>query len=175
MGCSSNVVITRIVHVTYFGNTGPSQVSSWRCIWAQRHLGTHAMSFRIRLLQTRRIFARHTIRSYSSPTNTHPPTIRLRPYQEACLEACLTDLSKHDVSRIGVSLPTGAGKTTVFVSLISKMVPPLENPRATKVLIIVNSIELASQAANQVKVICPELNVEIDQGQKHKASGMADV
>jgi ATP-dependent helicase IRC3 len=42
-------------------------------------------------------------------------------------------------------------------------------------LIIVNSIELARQAANQVQNLFPNWSVEIEQGVKHKASGFADV
>ena len=72
-------------------------------------------------------------------------------------------------------MPTGSGKTTVFVSLISRLAPPRNNPTASKALIIVNSVELARQAANQVKETSPELVVEIDQGQKNRASGLADV
>lgn len=45
----------------------------------------------------------------------------------------------------------------------------------TRVLIIVNSIELAIQAANSVARAHPHLWVEIEQGAKYKASGLADV
>lgn len=71
-------------------------------------------------------------------------------------------------------MPTGSGKTTVFVSLLHKI--PINNarPLAKNTLIIVNSIELAIQAANQVKHIFPEKTVEIEQG-KNIASGFAEV
>lgn len=42
-------------------------------------------------------------------------------------------------------------------------------------LIIVNSIELALQAANAVTSMFPDTSVEIEQGSKYKASGLADV
>jgi ATP-dependent helicase IRC3 len=117
------------------------------------------------------------VRQYSSleARHTEEKSIQLRPYQETCLKSCLSALSSPDLSRIGVSLPTGAGKTTVFVSLISKLEPPREYPHASRALIIVNSVELARQAAAQVEAICPGLTVEIDQGQRNKASGRADV
>jgi len=100
--------------------------------------------------------------------------IILRPYQSACLDAC-TDALESGVSRIGISLPTGSGKTTVFVSLLSRISPPKSNPGASRSLIIVNSIELARQAATQVQTLFPNWSVEIEQGAKHKASGLADV
>jgi superfamily II DNA or RNA helicase len=49
--------------------------------------------------------------------------------------------------------------------------------KATKSLIIVNTIELAKQAAERVHQILGSkgVTVEIEQGQKYKATGMADV
>jgi ATP-dependent helicase IRC3 len=104
--------------------------------------------------------------------NTSQVSIILRPYQEACLDACANAL-KSGSTRIGVSLPTGSGKTTVFISLLSRIAPP--TPSAVRSLIIVNSIELARQAATQAKQLFPDWSVEIEQGVKHKASGTADV
>ncbi|KII93736.1 hypothetical protein PLICRDRAFT_694856 [Plicaturopsis crispa FD-325 SS-3] len=98
----------------------------------------------------------------------------LRPYQERCLDAC-ADALDAGASRIGVSLPTGSGKTTVFISLLSRIAPPKNNPKATRSLIIVNSIELARQAAAQAESLFPEWHVEIEQGVKHRTSGLADV
>ncbi|KAJ7932447.1 P-loop containing nucleoside triphosphate hydrolase protein [Mycena leptocephala] len=98
----------------------------------------------------------------------------LRPYQEQCLLAC-TEALESGASRIGVSLPTGSGKTTVFISLLSRIAAPPSDPRASKSLIIVNSIELARQSAEQVGRLFPDWTVEIEQGTKHKASGLADV
>jgi ATP-dependent helicase IRC3 len=97
----------------------------------------------------------------------------LRPYQEICLKACL-DAHSSGVSRVGVSLPTGAGKTAVFISLLSSLEPRNDRPDATRSLVIVNSIELAKQAAAQAKRLRPDWVVEIEQG-KHKASGDADL
>ncbi|KAH8120198.1 P-loop containing nucleoside triphosphate hydrolase protein [Phellopilus nigrolimitatus] len=107
-------------------------------------------------------------------TVEHQP-IQLRPYQETCLQACLDALREQDTTRIGISLPTGSGKTTVFISLISMLHPPPQSPDAKRALIIVNSVELARQSAEQVTRMFPDLSVEIDQGVKHKATGEADV
>jgi ATP-dependent helicase IRC3 len=100
--------------------------------------------------------------------------IKLRPYQEACLDACKNAL-RAGATRIGVSLPTGAGKTTVFISLLAQISPPPQSPSTSRALIIVNSIELARQAAAQAAALFPQWHVEIEQGSKHKASGNADV
>ncbi|KAG2044903.1 P-loop containing nucleoside triphosphate hydrolase protein [Suillus americanus] len=101
-------------------------------------------------------------------------TVKLRPYQESCLEACKNALQAGE-TRIGVSLPTGAGKTTVFISLLAQISPPCHSPSTSRSLIIVNSIELARQAAAQAAAQFPQWRVEIEQGVKHKASGNADV
>ncbi len=117
-------------------------------------------------------------RSYSNgvaaPQLEAVKRIELRPYQESCLQACI-DVLNTGTSRIGVSLPTGSGKTTVFLSLISRMKPPEDNPSANRALIIVNSIELAMQASDQLKRLFPDMTVEIEQGVRCKASGSADV
>lgn len=112
------------------------------------------------------------LRRFAGVTQLEP--IVLRPYQDTCLQACLDALGK-GIRRIGVSMPTGAGKTTVFVSLISQIPPRGADQRAKRALIIVNSIELARQSAAQVERLFPELSVEIEQGTKHNASGVADV
>lgn len=112
-----------------------------------------------------------SLRSYSSK---HGSSVVLRPYQESCLEAC-TDALKSGASRIGVSLPTGSGKTTVFITLLSRILPSKTRPDASKSLIIVNSIELARQSATQALRLCPTWSVEIEQGVKHQATGKADV
>jgi ATP-dependent helicase IRC3 len=71
-------------------------------------------------------------------------------------------------------MPTGTGKTTVFVSLLHRLADFNERPAAKSSLIIVNSVELAVQAFKQIKRMFPETTVEIEQG-KSKASGLADV
>jgi ATP-dependent helicase IRC3 len=106
--------------------------------------------------------------------SSKPSPVVLRPYQEACLDAC-TQALESGVSRIGVSLPTGSGKTTVFISLLSRILPPKGGPDVRRSLVIVNSIELARQTANQVQTLFPNWSVEIEQGVKHKASGLADM
>lgn len=97
----------------------------------------------------------------------------LRPYQQSCLDACHAALCA-GVTRIGVSLPTGAGKTTVFTTLLSQIPSPRPS-QATGSLVIVNSVELARQAAAQAERTHPHWKVELEQGINHQASGRADV
>ncbi|GAA6058390.1 hypothetical protein JCM3770_002467 [Rhodotorula araucariae] len=103
--------------------------------------------------------------------------IKLRPYQVDCIRAVLDELERGEFSRLGVSAPTGSGKTAIFTSLISHL-PPLVHPgtgeTATRVLIIVNSIQLATQTAGAVKRAYPHLIVDVEQG-RSLASGLADV
>jgi ATP-dependent helicase IRC3 len=113
------------------------------------------------------------LRLLSTQPQHQASPLTLRPYQEICLRACL-DAHSSGVSRVGVSLPTGAGKTAVFISLLSSLGPRNDRQEATRSLVIVNSIELAKQAAAQAKHLRPDWVIEIEQG-RHKASGDADL
>lgn len=114
------------------------------------------------------------IQQFSKLIRTAPASsVVLRDYQEECINACTTALRK-GTTRIGVSMPTGSGKTTVFVSLLHRLPVTDIRPNATRSLIIVNSIELALQAANQFKRMYPKTSVEVEQG-KNIATGLADV
>ena len=104
----------------------------------------------------------------------HTTAFKLRPYQETCLESCL-DALKSGLTKIGVSLPTGAGKTVVFVSLLDRLQALFGSPGATRSLVIVNSVELARQAADQARKLFPQWTVEIEQGARYNASGLADL
>lgn len=71
----------------------------------------------------------------------------------------------------------GSGKTAIFTSLI-RYLPPLVHPRtgecANRVLVIVSSIQLATQTAEVVRRTYPGMSVEVEQGNK-KATGLAQV
>lgn len=110
----------------------------------------------------------------SRRTYTTSESVVLRPYQNECIQSCLDALASGS-TRVGVSLPTGSGKTTVFLSLLSHISPPHSNPNATRSLVIVNSIELARQSAEQAARLFPHWSVEIEQGAKHNATGLADL
>ncbi|KAH9950401.1 P-loop containing nucleoside triphosphate hydrolase protein [Amylocystis lapponica] len=91
---------------------------------------------------------------------------RFTPYQESCVEDCLVAL-KAGSTRIGVSLPTGSGKTTVLCTCCRRL-HPSRIPDG-------EAIELALQAAAQAESLCPGLTVEIEQGTNNQASGFADI
>ncbi|PVG01933.1 P-loop containing nucleoside triphosphate hydrolase protein [Serendipita vermifera] len=129
-----------------------------------RLIPTGRRLFHISNVLTRRFYARP-----STPTSG----VQLRDYQENCIKACLDALSK-GTTRIGVSMPTGTGKTTVFVSLLHRLADFNNRPAAKSSLIIVNSVELAIQAVDQIRRMFPQTTVEIEQG-KRTASGLADV
>lgn len=94
----------------------------------------------------------------------------LRPYQTEAIDECLRALDS-GLRRIGVSSPTGSGKTTMFMSLI----PRVEFQGRKQVLVLVGSVELAAQAEGAARKILGEgYTVEVEQGTR-KASGKADV
>jgi superfamily II DNA or RNA helicase len=96
----------------------------------------------------------------------------LRPYQEQAIDACLTALDE-GVNRMGVSLPTGSGKTTIFMSLIPRIVE--KEGKRKKTLILVNAVELATQAeAAGRRLLGEDWSIEMEQG-KNQATGLADV
>ncbi|GAA6059855.1 hypothetical protein JCM10212_007060 [Sporobolomyces blumeae] len=115
--------------------------------------------------------------SEPSATRRTARKVTLRPYQVECINAVLDEIDKGQYSRLGISAPTGSGKTSIFTHLIS-LLPSLRHPTsgdlATRVLILVNSIQLANQTAHVLRRTWPEWNVEVEQG-RLKATGLADV
>ncbi|GAA5856456.1 hypothetical protein JCM9279_003535 [Rhodotorula babjevae] len=105
------------------------------------------------------------------------PDIKLRPYQVDCVRAVLDELKRGDSSRLGVSAPTGSGKTAMFTALISHLpalVHPVTREVATQVLVVVSSVQLAEQTAKAIQRAYAHMSVEVDQGDTW-ASGFADV
>ncbi|KAJ9092531.1 hypothetical protein QFC21_006762 [Naganishia friedmannii] len=96
----------------------------------------------------------------------------LRPYQVQVILECMKALDG-GLQRIGVSSPTGSGKTVMFTHLI-----PLLLERGSfqggSVLVLVGNIELARQAYKTIKSSFPDYAVELEQGAS-TASGSADV
>lgn len=130
-------------------------------------------------------------RHLATPTSTPTPLLEdlrstgqltnkvvLRPYQQEAVEKCQAALAR-GLTRIGVSSPTGSGKTTMFMHLIPPLAdvqPPIQR-RGTRgqTLIVVGSVELALQAENAAKRILGDgWSVEVEQSRRH-ASGTADV
>jgi len=97
--------------------------------------------------------------------------IRLRPYQEECIQAILDYLAKGE-RRLGISLATGSGKTVIFSHLIERISPPTSD--ATLTLILAHRQELIEQAAGHCRNLYPDKVVDVEMGKQH-ASGSADI
>lgn len=95
---------------------------------------------------------------HARPSVVRPPTKRiarpkketvvLRPHQKQAIQACLEAI-ENGLTRIGVSAPTGSGKTIIGVKLIEQVIQCAED----KVLILVNGLETFAQAIKQTKFI----------------------
>lgn len=82
--------------------------------------------------------------SDSDSEDDNPPA--LRDYQQQAVNAVLKAI-RDGIRRIGVSAPTGGGKTIIFASIIKEV---LTKHRKGKVLILVGTEEQAHQAKNKV-------------------------
>ncbi|WEW57125.1 Putative ATP-dependent helicase IRC3 [Emydomyces testavorans] len=116
-------------------------------------------------------------RSYARiSTHTAPPLIpsseiRLRDYQEECIQSVLSYLEKGH-KRLGVSLATGSGKTVIFTQLINRV--KSRNQDAKQTLILVHRKELVEQAARHCMLAYPDKIIDIEMGNSH-ATGTADI
>ena len=81
--------------------------------------------------------------------------IELRPYQKECIEQILYCHEKK-INRLLVSLPTGAGKTVIFTSLIQQI--------KKKTLIICHTYELQKQIQEKFLLFAPELSIGMVNG-----------
>ncbi|KAI1377564.1 P-loop containing nucleoside triphosphate hydrolase protein [Hypoxylon crocopeplum] len=97
--------------------------------------------------------------------------IRLRDYQEECIQSVLGSL-KRGQKRLGISLATGAGKTIIFTQLIDRIQP--SSNEANQTLILAHRRELVEQAARHCTTAYPLKSVEIEMGNM-RASGVADI
>lgn len=121
---------------------------------------------------------------------TQSAPIKLRPYQEECIQAVLKYL-KDDGSRAGISLATGSGKTVssrnllpslrtreltwvkvIFSHLLDRFPAPTSD--ATQTLILAHRRELVEQAARHCREQYPEKHVDVDMANQ-RASGLADI
>ncbi|GAA5991266.1 hypothetical protein JCM10908_003230 [Rhodotorula pacifica] len=111
------------------------------------------------------------------PTRIKANLFTLRPYQQQCVDAVLSELARDEFTRLGVSAPTGSGKTAMFTSLIAQLPPrrhETTGQEARQVLVVVNSIQLATQTAEAIQRAYPDMTVDVEQG-KSSATGLADV
>lgn len=114
---------------------------------------------------------RYTYSDIKQASETLPPKVKLRDYQEDSIQAVLRhlELGHH---RLGISLATGSGKTVIFSHLIERVPCPTEDARQT--LILVHRRELVEQAARHSRATYPDKVIEIEMGSMH-ASGVADI
>lgn len=84
----------------------------------------------------------------------------LRDYQEEAVQRCMDALDE-GLNRIGVSAPTGSGKTVMFATLIDRV--PNRGKRR-QVLVLVHSTELASQAHATIERVLGPRKMSIEQG-----------
>ncbi|PBP24792.1 DEAD/DEAH box helicase [Diplocarpon rosae] len=114
---------------------------------------------------------RRSATTSSALSSIKPRTkIKLREYQEECIQAVLSHLEQGH-KRLGVSLATGSGKTVIFSHLIDRVRPRKE---ADQTLILAHRQELVEQAARHCINAYPTKKVEIEMGSMH-ASGLADI
>ncbi|KAK5093416.1 putative ATP-dependent helicase IRC3 [Exophiala xenobiotica] len=106
-----------------------------------------------------------------TPPMVREEQIRLRQYQEECIQSVLSYL-KNGHKRLGVSLATGSGKTVIFTQLIDRV--KAEQAKATKTIILAHRRELVEQAARHCRRAYPDKSIEIEMGDQH-ASGVADI
>ncbi|OAP58000.1 hypothetical protein AYL99_07090 [Fonsecaea erecta] len=106
-----------------------------------------------------------------TPTAVRDEGIRLRAYQEECIQSVLSYLGKGH-RRLGISLATGSGKTVIFTRLIDRIEPP--TPIARQTLILAHRRELVEQAARHCERAYPGKSIDIEMGDIH-ATGAADI
>lgn len=80
--------------------------------------------------------------------------LKLRPYQEECLEA-IKEAFQKGVRRQLIHMATGSGKTVVFSALIKQL--------QKKTLVLAHTTELLDQAKDKLRMICPELDIGLVQ------------
>lgn len=88
-----------------------------------------------------------------------------REYQNEAIDAVLADWAG-GVQRPAVVLPTGMGKTTIFVKLMKRIVSAFIRP-----LVIVHRDELVKQTVGALSVIAPELTVGVIKGDRNEIEG----
>lgn len=122
-----------------------------------------------------------------TPDHVTKPSIRLRGYQDECIQSVLSHLEKGH-KRLGISLATGSGKTVrlsgwvLLVSLIglqvifTQLIDRVHSPQrdASRTLILVHRRELVEQAARHCSDAYPSKSIDIEMGSLH-ATGTADI
>jgi len=91
----------------------------------------------------------------------------LRDYQIQCQEAVKSSFA-NGINRQLIALPTGTGKTVIFANLPQTL-------GVRKAIVLAHREELLDQAADKIRQINPDLNVQVEQADRHASPMMADV
>lgn len=93
-----------------------------------------------------------------------------RPYQEECLT--YTELALRDKTAVANVLPTGAGKTVIFAHMTQRHLR--DNPGG-RVLVLVHTDELVSQAEHKIRTVAPDLEVGVVKAERDETTARAIV
>ncbi|KAI1344576.1 P-loop containing nucleoside triphosphate hydrolase protein [Xylariaceae sp. FL0016] len=140
-----------------------------RWVFSKRHLHRNVIPRPIYRSPLRCITFHAT--AAATPSPLQPTPIRLRDYQEECIQSVLASLHQGQ-KRLGISLATGAGKTVIFTQLIDRITS--SSKLASQTLILAHRRELVEQAARHCNLAYPGKSVEVEMGSIH-ASGNADI
>jgi superfamily II DNA or RNA helicase len=97
--------------------------------------------------------------------------LKLRDYQRGAIDALYTGWNDGR-GRLAVVLPTGAGKTVVFAHLVAEHVA---NHPGERVIVLVHTDELVSQAARKLHDVAPHLSVGIVKAARNEVHAQAIV
>jgi ATP-dependent helicase IRC3 len=89
------------------------------------------------------------------------PGLQLRPYQQEAIEA-ISDAALDGITRPLVALPTGTGKTVIFVHLLAR--------RAAPALVLAHRDELIQQSVDKLLVVNPDFEVGIVKAERNEVS-----
>jgi ATP-dependent helicase IRC3 len=93
--------------------------------------------------------------------------MELRDYQNEAQQAVKTNFEK-GINRQLLALPTGTGKTVIFAHLPKTL-------GIQKTFVLAHREELLDQAKDKIQTVNPDLNVEIEQADRHASPFLADV
>ena len=93
----------------------------------------------------------------------------LRPYQRDAVDKSLDALLTRRVEWPAGVLPTGAGKTVVFMHLGAEYLEQIDDP-AGQIVVLAHREELLTQAADKAHSVAPHLSVGIVAAQRNEAA-----
>lgn len=94
-------------------------------------------------------------------TSAALPSFTLRSYQQECCDNILQSFS-NGISRCGVSLPTGSGKTVVIAEVIDRVVP--QPGQGSRTLCVTPSRDIAMQIFSWIQKNYPHTKVGLECG-----------